>query len=73
MQEAINEAQSIIGDRLDRELESIDPNNVKRDINNLLWSYMPSETTMEDADTISMVVLDMIQTPQKYLKPELTE
>ena len=70
MQEAIRETQELIKDRQEREIESSDPNDIKRDINNLLWQYMDGNVSIEDADTISMVVLDMIKMPNKYLRPD---
>lgn len=69
MEKAIEEVQELIRDKQGIESEPSNPDDIKKAINNLLWMYMPGEISIGDADTISMVVLDMIQQPNRYLKP----
>jgi len=53
--------------RLDDEAEPL-IDTLKPDINNLLFMYLPEETTIKDMETLAMVIHEIIRLPEKFLK-----
>lgn len=45
-------------------------NGLKPQINNLLHTYLPEDTTLKESDALAMVINDMIWNPQNYLTPK---
>ena len=43
---------------VDKEMEAVE--HVKMEINNLIWMYMPDNTTLKEADEISCKILHLI-------------
>lgn len=41
----------------------------KVQINSLCMEYMPASLSIQDADTLALVMVDMLIDPYKYLKP----
>lgn len=46
----------------------IDWNEIKRDINNLLWVHLPPETTLSEADKLANELLASIRNNQSTKK-----
>lgn len=42
--------------------------NIKVEINNLCFMYLPKETTLEQTEAIAFTIYDMLTNPQTYLK-----
>lgn len=46
---------------------------LKKEINNLLWSYLPKETTIEQGEMMSSEIYDFIESPKDYFKQRAEE
>lgn len=54
------------------ELSKDDPKHIdglKPEINSLLHTYLPENTTIKESDALAMAILDMITNPETYLNP----
>ena len=70
MKRAKEKVQELLNSRLpDREsddyVEHLD--ELKPRINNLLLMYLPDTTTVKEADTIGMVIFEMLVNPNEFL------
>lgn len=43
-------------------------NQLKPDINNLLWEHLPKHVTMEQAEALSFVVFEMCTDPDQFFE-----
>lgn len=41
---------------------------LKRDINELVWKYMPGKTTLDEADAVARRIFDLIAYPPRVVK-----
>lgn len=49
-----------------------DPNHIdglKPEINSLLHTYLPENTTLKESDALAMAIMDMVTSPKTYLNP----
>lgn len=68
MQKVKEKIKEINEESQTNETSAINYNNLKPEINSLLMTYLPKEITINDADTLAIVIVDMIQNPQNYLE-----
>lgn len=47
--------------------------NLKPDINNLLFMYLPSNISLEQMETLAMVINEMIWHPEKFLTSQSSD
>lgn len=66
MQKAKEYAQEIMSNQ---ESEEINFDKLKVEINSLLHCYLPPDTRLRDAETLSIVIYAIITRPEDFLKP----
>jgi hypothetical protein len=72
MKEAIKITQELVNNKLeiDEEEQKTNMYQLKPDINNLLYMYLPDDLTLKEVDILAMVINEMIWNPRRFLNKQ---
>ncbi len=63
IEEMVNEEQVITPQEHEKHMA-----NLKPEINNLLYQFLPDDITLKETELLAMVINDIVWNPRKYLK-----
>ena len=69
METAIKRTQELKSEFSDGDAP-LDQNKIKVDINTLLHTYLPGETTIREAEILAYVILEILTCPEIFLNPQ---
>jgi len=68
MEKVIQQFKQLVDSKESNEEREIRLNELKPEINNLLWEYLPEDTTMKEAEAIAFTIFMLITEHRNFIK-----